>query len=347
LRARSRTLRHPRGNEVKTPLLVPSFSSKGFDVVQRSGKSKTLRSEASQYLDFFSHRLNETFLVSAYDLHNGLLDQAPRFNSKHSTSVFSLPEILFLDSGLYEWRTGSDAGEPVQEVRLPTDWNQAMHTEFLKQVPPDANNLAIVSWDSYGGYLRQIKQAQAFFASYPGAMSVFLLKPVSGSPSSKHRYYDIGKLTPHAERLAAFDVIGVTEKELGKSVLDRAATVARLRDLLDAKEVDAPIHIFGGLDPLYSPLYFAAGAEIFDGLTWLRYAFIDGVAVHRDSLPILYRRLDMDSELRTLTAQTNNLDVMQDLARQMKRFVRTKDWKLFGERAAVLEDAYLGMESEL
>ena len=35
--------------------------------------------------------------------------------------------------------------------------------------------------------------------------------------------------------------------------------VAKLRELLDRADVDVPIHVFGALDPLYTPLYYAAG----------------------------------------------------------------------------------------
>ena len=73
--------------------------------------------------------------------------------------------------------------------------------------------------------------------------------------------------------LRTFDIVGVTEREIGESIHDRLVNIARLRKSLNAAEVTIPIHVFGGLDPLLTPLYFAAGAEIFDGLGWLRYAY--------------------------------------------------------------------------
>ena len=116
-------------------------------------------------------------------------------------------------------------------------------------------------------------------SSVPATTSVrcFLLKPPEGS--------DFHNLDPlSAENVAllrAFDIIGVTEREIGESIHDRLVNIARLRQSLDAAEVTSPIHVFGGLDPVFTPLYFAAGAEIFDGLGWLRYAYRDGVAMHR------------------------------------------------------------------
>ncbi|WP_439373037.1 hypothetical protein [Bradyrhizobium sp. DASA03120] len=72
-----------------------------------------------------------------------------------------------------------------------------------------------------------------------------------------------------------FDIVGVTEKEAGDTFFERLAFVARLRALLDANNVHKPIHVFGGLDPFMTPLYFLAGADVVDGLTWLRMAFSD------------------------------------------------------------------------
>lgn len=349
LRARSRTIRHPNGHEVRTPLLVPSFSSKGFDVIDRkSGALKgRLVSEASKYLQFFGNRLTESFLVSAYDLHHQLLDGAEKMARSYRATVFASPALLFVDSGLYEYRLRSDAGEPLQEMRLPSDWTEAGYETFVDTLPAQASNVALVSWDRYLPYREQIDAAQAFFARHKPCMKVILLKP-----ERQGKTYDIRKLTPVAERLAAFDVVGLTEKELGASILDRATTIALLRDLLDMEDVLAPLHVFGGLDPLYAPLYFAAGAEIFDGRTWLRYAFVDGIAIHRDSWPVLFGQLDKEPEQRTLTAQSNNLDELEKLGRLMKRYVHEKVWSVYrqsyGERTTqALEDAYLGLESEL
>ncbi|TYL86102.1 hypothetical protein [Bradyrhizobium cytisi] len=67
----------------------------------------------------------------------------------------------------------------------------------------------------------------------------------------------------------------MTEKEAGDTFVERLTFVARLRALLDANDVYKPIHVFGGLDPFMAPLYFLAGADVVDGLTWLRMAFSD------------------------------------------------------------------------
>ena len=85
-----------------------------------------------------------------------------------------------------------------------------------------------------------------------------------------------------AEEFASFDVVAITEKGLGESPIDRMAAIARLRRALDEANCRMPIHVFGSLDPLSICLYAMAGAEIFDGLTWLRYVFVKDDKTFKD-----------------------------------------------------------------
>lgn len=342
LRARSRILRHPHGAQLRTPLLIPSFSSKGFDVAQRSARGKTLISECSQYLQVFANRLDKAFLVSAYDLHHKLLDPEKELTvRKFSNSVWATPKMLFIDSGLYERREGADSHEPLQEMRIPNEWEEGDFLRFAKKLPVKAP-IALVNWDRYESYRKQIDAAQAFFIDHKSFLSVFLLKPEKDG-----EFHNFSRLAADADRIAAFDVIGVTEKEMGDSVVDRMANVARLRDLLDAEQVDKPIHLFGALDPLHTPLYFAAGAEIFDGLSWLRYLWFEGVAVHRSSLSVLSGQQGKGHQEAVEIAMAQSLDMIEKLERRLKNFINEDgDWSVFGEqRENVLEDAFLDMEA--
>ena len=61
--ARSTTLRHPIAGSITTPLLIPSFSSKGF------GASAKGRPEVGTLLKLAREQLTESMLLSAYDLH--------------------------------------------------------------------------------------------------------------------------------------------------------------------------------------------------------------------------------------------------------------------------------------
>lgn len=326
---------------MQTPLLIPSFSSKGFDLALR--KDETKISEVSQYLQVFATRLTDAFLVSAYDLHHKLLDGAGSLRPQNfANSLWSHPKILFIDSGLYEYRIGADSDEPIQEMRLPEAWNEDEFHKFAERLPRKAP-IALVNWDRYENYRKQIDAAQAFFAEHESFLSVFLLKPEKEGGN-----HDISVLGSDASRLAAFDLVAVTEKELGDSVLERLTNVAKLQELLEREKIDLPIHIFGALDPIHTPLYYAAGAEVFDGLSWLRYLWQDGVAMHRASLSVLLGQVDRDRRTAVEIAQATSLDKIAILQRRLVNFYKQGgDWSVFDERGQVLENAFRDMESNL
>ena len=64
----------------ETPLLLPSFSSKGFPQI-------------AEIMDFISAFITSPILISAYDLHY-----------KNVPKKITFSELLFLDSGGYEAR---------------------------------------------------------------------------------------------------------------------------------------------------------------------------------------------------------------------------------------------------
>jgi hypothetical protein len=202
----------------------------------------------------------------------------------------------------------------------------------------------LVNYDGYdedgnAPFVAQIERAQLFFAQHPSYSQDLLIKPERAG-----RSLEVGGLSPNTlARLKGFDLLGFTEKDLGDSVLDKLRTLARLRDALDGAGVDAPIHLFGSLDPVMTPLYHAAGAEIFDGLTWLRYGYHWEVAMYRDDVPILDERRGLSETrfARTTTTAIDNLAMLRTLGERMQLFATTGRWQLFGERIATqLEAAY-------
>lgn len=342
--AELRALRLGNADSIRTPLLVPSFSSKGFGRVE----GDPARSEISDVLEFFADQLTESLLVSAYDLHARLLEAGDSFAEPDwSASPLSRPEVLFLDSGGYEVRVGVDGGELVQDLREPViDWSEDQYRAFLDSVPEAATNIAAISWDQEGvSYDKQLSQAQALLGGRQNLASIVLLKPTSrGTP------HKLAELEPDASVLAAFAAIGVTEHELGGSLLKRVEAVMQLRELLKRAKLDTPIHIFGALDPLYVPLYFAAGADIFDGLTWLRYAYWHGLAVHREQGGLLDGLLEAREDVRRRVVLTHNLNFLGQLQTKLQRFVQDGNWDVFsdgfirteaGGLGESLRDAYL------
>jgi hypothetical protein len=324
LPAEVRSIRLPTGEAVETPLLVPSFSSKGFG---RFNEGDRVRSEVSPLLDVFHDQLAVTYLVSAYDLHHGLLQAGETIaDADWAANTLSHPALLFVDSGGYEVTQGADAGEPVQDLSEALQWSPHMYGELLDRLPEAAVNCAAVAWDLPGEpYESQIAAAQEFLGARPRVAPIILLKP----PSEK-RWHNFSLLASTVSKLAFFSVVGVTEHELGDSLLDRVIAVIELRALLHQAGIEKPIHIFGALDPLFVPLYFAAGADVFDGLTWLRYAYWHGLAVHHEQGPLLTRSTEQREDVRRATVAAGNLTQLGQLHSRMLRFVKEDgDWTLY------------------
>jgi predicted RNA-binding protein len=166
-------------------------------------------------------------------------------------------------------------------------------------------------------------------------LSAILVKPETAG----QKYIQVPNVVANADEFGAFDVIGFTEKELGDSFLARMASIAKIRLALDAARVASPIHVFGSLDPISVPLYFLAGAEIFDGLTWLRYAYEDGRAVYRHNFSarqIGVHRRDDFVKLKTIQ---DNLSSLLDLTNEMRRFLIDGDFEKFGPNAKTIRVA--------
>lgn len=325
--AELRSVRLPSGRSVQTPLVVPSFSSKGFGL---EAEEQPVRTEVSPLLGELIDQMSRSFLVSAYDLHHRLLEVGDNFaDPDWSASPLSKTELLFIDSGGYEVTQGADAGEVVQDLSRPRPWNPDLYGQLLDRLPDAAENCAAVGWDMPGeSYEVQVTAAQDFLAQRAKVAPVALLKP-----PVKDGVHNFPWLEPVASRLGFFSVVGVTEHELGDTLLKRVIAVMELRDrLVHAGHAKMPIHIFGALDPLYVPLYFAAGADIFDGLTWLRYAYWHGLAVHVEQAPLLNKQAHLRDDVRRWTVAASNLTQLGLLRTNLMRFVSEgEDWTIYDE----------------
>ena len=101
--ARTSTIRHrPSGIVLKTPLLVPSFSSKGFS------RHDDGRSEIGDIFEATGEFVTEAFLLSAYDIYHEHLPKPEALPWK--------PEVIFLDSGGYEISTDRDYSSVIDNL---------------------------------------------------------------------------------------------------------------------------------------------------------------------------------------------------------------------------------------
>ena len=170
---------------------------------------------------------------------------------------------------------------------------------------------------------QQIAEARMLFRQHRDHLRLLLIKPEKETQRTLKKA--IASATADVEALGIFDIVGVTEKELGRTMLDRMSGIARLRLAMDEADVQTPLHIFGALDPLTVCLYYISGAEIFDGLSWLRYGYKDGLCVYTHNVGAIDYGLHFsDDDVRT-RAFTNNYYHLQELRQQLLKLEATRD----------------------
>lgn len=305
----------------ETPLLLPSFSSKGFPQV-------------AKIMKLMGEFITGPILVSAYDIYH-----------KEITHKITFSELIFLDSGGYEARYDHDLSEAYGKLHKPKPWNRRFHESALRNWSSKWPTIA-VTYDSPAQFQKigdQVRAAKESKASHPKFLWEVLLKP----ETKKDKFIALEKAIKHVQQLRDFAVVGITEKEIDDSLFGAMTKIARLRAAMDAADVPAPIHIFGSLDPLTSVLYFISGAEIFDGLTWLRFGYHEGrtmysqnyAAIH-DSEGIRRKNSDQSYEM-----WKNNYYYLERLRTQMLNYIRTGDFAHFGPIVDIVEDAYKQLQA--
>lgn len=325
--ANSRQVRLANGHTLRTPLLVPSISSAGFKRVDLEGGGT--EPESSAWLRIVSPYLTDALLISAYDAAHGNLPFPEDLAQNFPSGMYAKPKSLFIDSGLYEHAYGPP---PFCGRRL--SWSEPEYRSMLADLHASSSTI-LVNYDGYDDDGRaeitaQIAHGQAFFETFSGFGFDLLIKP-----ERRGRGLSVDELSQRTlASLRAFDIVGIAEKDLGDSVLDKLCALAQIRRRLNEADVAAPIHLFGSLDPVMSPLYFAAGAEIFDGLSWLRYGYHWETALYRDDVPVLeaQQNLGVPDRVRAASMLFGNLKALGVLAESMRQFASMGDWDLFGTR---------------
>jgi hypothetical protein len=313
------------GNEVaRTPLLVPSFSSKGF-------------ADVGEIVRYSSELIDSgAVLVSAYDLHYEHIK--PPF--------FGFADLLFLDSGGYEASKDADLSDYGDRQHVQRDWTQEMHEAQIRAWKPKGIPSVVISYDHPRERLNikaQIARARAMAPGRTDVMREFLIKPETPGQA----LIQMKSLLKNVQKLRDFDIIGVTEKEIGNSILARMQNIASLRRALEREGINVPIHIFGSLDTATTPLYFLAGADVFDGLTWLRFAFHKGQTIYKQNFGALEFPISTQAHVIDGLCWNRNYYYIKELQLQMRRFLNAHDFDAFeyhrSELRAALESV---LESE-
>lgn len=297
-----------------TPMLVPAVSSR-------------LNIELSKLLETLEEIVNGPLLVSAYDLH-------------HSSKPLQMnfPDLIFIDSGGYECSKLEDISEIGMFDPESKEWNENLHDETItnwnSQIPR-----VLISYDHpkiRESTNKQIERASALFNEKPRALKEFLIKPETRNSTK----INIREIQNNIAPISDFDIIGFAEKELGSSVLDRMVSIAKIRALFDANDLEIPIQVFGSLDPINTPLYYMSGADIFDGLSWLRFYFERGNAMYREGFGPKTLGVQADYHNVWISTIANNFNYLQRMKLDMERFSSTEDFNLFDGNSRYFKEAY-------
>ena len=349
--ARRATFEHPTGGSIELPLLVPAFSSKGFEILHKGkGKHRKPYSEVAYQLEEFGKHPQKAVLISAYDIHFGHF-LAPKLSPSAPLAYLKNVRLVLVDSGGYELAPEFDSTEPRRYSREPEkftidDYHRVLDALVAKPLPPP---FVISNYDfrrTQPSLEQQVREARATFARYPTCASDFILKPWKG------RYVDPADLSDKdVANLKGFHVLGVTEKELGRDLLDKLRRVALLRQKLDAQGITAPIHVWGGLEPLSSTLFFFAGAQIVDGVSWLRYAYRNGLAIARETYCIVSDiGISASNVMNHVYASLDNLVALEKMTVALQQWVdlEGKDFSMFPlDVRKALSDAYGVMRARI
>lgn len=299
--------------EVATPLLAPSFSSRGFPGL-------------SELYGSLRDHVPQVSLVSAFDIYYGHFGEHNVYASN----------TLLIDSGGYEARLIPDLDNGYIDERQSKKWSHEHYNQILSRLEPNSN-LVLISYDADDPMPigAQAEQAQTTFAQYQHCASDFLCKPQNGGNT-----VEIKEILNNLNQFRTFSVFGVTEKELGLSMLDRCRNLLALRTAFIESSLDMPIHVFGCLEPTSIIAYFLCGADIFDGLAWLRFAFHNNIAIYRPNASILQGLWHDDDANIWLRQSLANLRALEKLNKNLTRFCEAYDLSIFNlsaEHASIIQ----------
>jgi len=309
--ARKMSIRNSEGVEVgTTPMLVPSFSSRA-------------NIDICKIFNYVGPHITGPILISAYDMH---------YVEQLTTVEF--PSLMFVDSGGYECAKGNEISELGFYKVDANDWSRESHLEkvaSLDKRPPKV----IVSYDHPSEPQTieiQIKTAKELFQKTDGFLKEILIKPEPESATRSKAKIDLEQVIRNLGQLTRFGILGFTEKELGSSVLERMVSIATIRGEMDRLKINIPIHIFGSLDTITTPLYYLSGADIFDGLAWLRFIFSNRGTLYLDSYGPRKCGIEVPSSSMRIQYLIRNISYINRLTINLEKFQLTGDYSNLGEK---------------
>lgn len=285
------------------PLFVPSFSSKGNLFLPKGNKRYV--SDNYDLVNVLGIRLAESYLLSAYDIYYGFVPENP--------SDWPETKYLFVDSGGYETNDSFDLSERNKFNYRVMPWNERMMQEVYERVcstPKFEDTTIILSgFDQQKPVDDQLESFTLLQQQFPATVINHLIKITDGMDAV------VNTLVGHTN-LQGIQILGFTEKELGRTLNERLHNVISVRKQLLKAGWNGCIHIFGGLAPSIMKLYYAAGADIFDGLSWQRIRYRGNSTLYDP----LHFYASATEEENKLWMMIDNLAVLQSIKNDLSLF---------------------------
>lgn len=224
---------------LQSPFFFPSISS--------------IQAEYAVY-DYFQLIRKTSYpalLISAYDLYH----HEKRANFVKEISALSQNSFFVLmDSGHYEasWRADKT-------------WTFNKFQEILK----DADMDLCFSFDVYYNGKKKIpehvKEIIEYTAMTGGKQKSGITIPIIHGTSQ-----NLPSVVSKVVEGINPEIIGITERELGYSLLERASNLKLIRQELNKMKRDIAIHLLGTGNPASLLIYSLCGANFFDALEWCK-----------------------------------------------------------------------------
>jgi len=225
------------GKSLKTPFFFPSISTVKTNF------------QVSEYFELLKKSGYPGFLVSAYDLFESKGRQSL---CKEISELTENATFTFIDSGNYESYWHRDG-----------DWNIDNYMDVLKEISIDFAFSFDVFWKEkmkINDYVQKVIENTATTTSVQNMGETVPI--IHGTPEN------LPKIALKVVEGINPQIIGVTERELGYDLFERAENLKNIRASLDDKERDVVIHLLGTGNPISLLVYSLCGADFFDALEW-------------------------------------------------------------------------------
>ena len=197
-------------------------------------------------------------LISAYDLHKMKKEVREGIITKELQGYVD-DSFLFLDSGMFEsyWlRDSKWTMESYKQIAKKFPFDIFTSLDFFPMV--DDVSSGIVS-----SAIRRIKESRGISNSPGFAPIIHGVNPKALVAMVE----SIMKKIPND-----WSIIAVPERDCGRTILEKANTIARIRRTINENRENTILHILGCGNPKSLALFSFCGADSFDSLDWIKYA---------------------------------------------------------------------------